>query len=280
MSGLHDLLERLHRLLGVERIAGEVEARIRPSSGWVESAEDDGAGVPGLNTSERSCSVFCCSGRVAGTARGVWASWTASAGRWGGGVWPSVGRLQTPMRTPPSTITAPTATTACRIESSRSYENRRDGSSPPRRYQERSGAKAVPGPAIAISQRSGARRPSDRAPGGWACGEAHPPGGIHESEDHDDEMEGEAPADRRTAGQDHMMRCGVGGPAIATGSHLPADHGSRTTGAPTASELAPYIVPLRCDPSLPVKPSAPSRMSGWRGAGRALCPAVSRRGHG
>ena len=27
-----------------------------------------------------------------------------------------------------------------------SYENRRDGSSPPRRYQERSGAKAVPGP--------------------------------------------------------------------------------------------------------------------------------------
>ena len=48
--------------------------RPRPSSGWDGSAEDEGAGVPGLNTLERSCSVLRCSGRVSGTARGVWAS--------------------------------------------------------------------------------------------------------------------------------------------------------------------------------------------------------------
>src|SRR4029450_7833058 len=48
-----------------------------------------------------------CSARVAPSARGVCASCTASLGWRGGGVCPTLGRLNTPRTTPPSTSVDP-----------------------------------------------------------------------------------------------------------------------------------------------------------------------------
>jgi len=51
-----------------------------PSLGWPFSTGDEASAFFALNAGDRSCSVFCCSGRLADTERGVWASCTASRG--------------------------------------------------------------------------------------------------------------------------------------------------------------------------------------------------------
>ena len=60
-----------------------------PCSGWSARASEEGVALLGVKMSDRSCAVFFCSGRSAGTSFGVWASAMASRGRSGGWVFGS-----------------------------------------------------------------------------------------------------------------------------------------------------------------------------------------------
>ena len=77
---LHDLFERLHRPLRVERVAAEVEADHPPLLGLGVERGDEGGTLCGSKMPDRSCSLSRCSGRSAATLRTAWASAAGSRG--------------------------------------------------------------------------------------------------------------------------------------------------------------------------------------------------------
>src|SRR6267143_1608002 len=77
-----------------------------PCSGWSPRASEEGSALLGAKTSDRSCAVFFCSGRSAGTCCGVCASTTASPDRPAGEVFGSWAPAERVSRMSPPATTA------------------------------------------------------------------------------------------------------------------------------------------------------------------------------